>query len=92
MDHEQFYLSWDVDMLVDFIQSNLAYLKRSWNLNGRPTMTLEVTRYLLGEQGHKTSMLKLLQKLNSGYSMGARYIFSLIHFGREKFSFFYSSE
>eukprot|EP00118_Oscarella_pearsei_P007733 m.38610 g.38610 ORF g.38610 m.38610 type:complete len:261 (+) comp32614_c0_seq11:1236-2018(+) len=72
MDHEQFYLSWDVDMLVDFIQTNLTYLKRSWNLNGRPTMTFEVTRYLLGERGGKTPMLKLLQKLNSGYSMGTR--------------------
>ncbi|XP_062514475.1 phosphorylase b kinase regulatory subunit alpha, liver isoform-like [Corticium candelabrum] len=72
LDHEHFYLSLDDQMTVDFVQTALAYLRANWEMNGRPTFTLPVTRFLLGEQGKKSPVINLLKKLRAGYSAGVR--------------------
>jgi phosphorylase kinase alpha/beta subunit len=59
-------------MTIEFVQTSLAYLKANWEMSGRPTITLPVTRFLLGEQGRKSPVMSMLQKLRSGYSAGVR--------------------
>ena len=67
-------MSLDDQMTVDFVQTALAYLRANWEMNGRPTFTLPVTRFLLGEQGKKSPVINLLKKLRAGYSAGVRYV------------------
>lgn len=47
LDQEQFYLCLDIEMLVDMIETELAYLRANWRVLGRPTLTLPITREML---------------------------------------------
>lgn len=75
MDYESFYLSFDNQLLVDLIRTDLAYLRSNWRLIGRPTIVLPILRSMLsGEETHweRSPIFKLLLILASGYSSGVR--------------------
>jgi len=48
MDQQRFYVVLDTNFLVDFLRTEVAFLKRAWNELGRPTITFVVTNELLG--------------------------------------------
>ena len=74
LDHESFYLSFDNQLLVDLIRTDLAYLKSNWSLIGRPTIVLPVLGSMLGGDTawEHSPIYKLLLILASGYSSGVR--------------------
>ena len=74
LDHESFYLSFDNQLLVDLIHTDLSYLKSNWRLIGRPTIVFPILHSMLGEEckWETSPIFKLLLVLASGYSSGVR--------------------
>ncbi|NJM17986.1 MAG: glycosyl hydrolase family 15 [Richelia sp. RM2_1_2] len=70
LDSEQFYLTLDYHFLVDQLKSELAYIEKYWSDNGRPTLTLMLTRTML-ETGSE-ALLSLMEELKEGVCNGVR--------------------
>ncbi|RUS87688.1 hypothetical protein EGW08_004529 [Elysia chlorotica] len=78
MDLQRFYVVLDTNFLVDFLRTEVAYLKHSWKALGRPIVTLKITHDLLDNYQHPpNALLATIKKLQSGYISGAR-----VHLGR----------
>lgn len=61
---QEFFLSYDIDLLVRRFQSELSYLHRNWTEVGRPTVTVLLTRNLL--DADRTSFFELMESIASG--------------------------
>ncbi|MEY4547890.1 MAG: hypothetical protein RL685_4085 [Pseudomonadota bacterium] len=61
---QEFFLAYDLDLVVRRFESELAYLYRNWTHAGRPTVTVLLTRNLL--DADRTSFYALLQKIAEG--------------------------
>jgi hypothetical protein len=48
MDREEFYLVSDNDYLVSLFEQEISSVRNHWMQNGRPTMTIMLTRQMLG--------------------------------------------
>ena len=48
MDLTRFYVVLDTNFLIDFLRTEVAYLKHSWKALGRPIVTITITHQLLG--------------------------------------------
>ncbi|KAK3769886.1 hypothetical protein RRG08_036931 [Elysia crispata] len=78
MDLQRFYVVLDTNFLVDFLRTEVAYLKHSWKALGRPIVTLKITHDLLDNYQHPpNALLATIKKLQSGYISGAR-----VHLGK----------
>jgi phosphorylase kinase alpha/beta subunit len=65
LDPQKFYLMLDRDFLVAQIRGELAYIRRHWRQEGRPTLTLLLTRALL-ETGRE-ALLDLIVEMGQGF-------------------------
>lgn len=74
LDPEQFYSSADPEFLTSQIRSELAYVARQWRQLGRPTMTLLLTREMLGstetDLDTRSPLLSLIADFKSGKCNG----------------------
>lgn len=61
---QEFFLSYDINLLVKRFRSELSYLHRNWTEKGRPTVTLLLTRNLLN--GDRSSFFELMEQVASG--------------------------
>ncbi len=61
---QEFFLAYDLDLLVRRFESELAYLYRNWTQSGRPTVTVLLTRNLL--DADRSSFYALMQKIAGG--------------------------
>ncbi len=61
---QEFFLTYDIDLLVRRFQSELRYLNRNWTELGRPTVTVLLTRNLL--DADRTSFYQLMQQIARG--------------------------
>ncbi len=76
LDAQQFYLTFDPEFLVAQIRAELAYIQRHWSQMGRPTMTLLLTRTMLGNDDDwddsAAPILSLIQELTAGNCNGVQ--------------------
>ena len=84
LDQEQFYLCLDIEMMVDMIETELAYLRANWRVDGRPTVSLPITRRMLTSVSKRrytgavplnpdfSPIRQLLEKFKSGFANGVR--------------------
>ncbi|KAK7498731.1 hypothetical protein BaRGS_00010108, partial [Batillaria attramentaria] len=78
MDQHRFYVVLDTNFLIDFLRTEVAYLKRSWKALGRPTITFLVTHTLLDHLHNPPSaLIATIKKIQSGYISGTR-----VHMGK----------
>ncbi|BFZ14815.1 hypothetical protein BsWGS_17852 [Bradybaena similaris] len=78
MDLSRFYVVLDTNFLVDFLRTEVSYLKKSWKALGRPVVTLTITHDLLDNYQHPpNALLATIKKLQSGYISGTR-----VHLGK----------
>ncbi|CAB1345581.1 unnamed protein product [Coregonus sp. 'balchen'] len=49
IDHQQFYLALDNQMIVDMLRTDLSYLSSRWRMTGRPTVTFPISQTMLTE-------------------------------------------
>ncbi|XP_070197401.1 probable phosphorylase b kinase regulatory subunit alpha isoform X1 [Littorina saxatilis] len=78
IDAHQFYMSWDVDFLVDQFQTDMDFLARSWTMLGRPLILFLVSNTMLDYSREMPSaLIGTLKKLQSGYISGTR-----VHMGK----------
>ncbi|XP_055893662.1 probable phosphorylase b kinase regulatory subunit alpha isoform X11 [Biomphalaria glabrata] len=78
MDLQRFYMVLDTNFLVDFLRTEVSYLKRSWKALGRPIVTLTISHELLDNYQHPpNALLATIKKLQSGYISGTR-----VHLGK----------
>lgn len=61
---QAFFLSYDINFLVQRFKSELSYLHRNWTELGRPTVTVMLTRQLLEADRH--SFFELIKQIDSG--------------------------
>lgn len=47
LDWERFYWTHDINILLDILKSELAYLKSSWNVSGRPLFAMVISNAML---------------------------------------------
>lgn len=59
-----FYLTYDLEFLVERFKSELTYLRRHWTMPGRPTVTLLLTRNLL--ETDRTPLFELISAVRRG--------------------------
>ncbi|KAG5322347.1 KPBA kinase, partial [Pseudoatta argentina] len=72
-DTEEYYTTYDVDLLVNTFTTTLAFLKINWKqMLGRPTVTLVATHNHLDQGKIPLAMITTLKKLKSGYINGTR--------------------
>lgn len=76
LDAQQFYLTFDPEFLAAQVRAELAYIQRHWSQLGRPTMTLLLTRTMLGNDDEWSDsaapILALIQELKAGDCNGVR--------------------
>ncbi|KAL3312554.1 Phosphorylase b kinase regulatory subunit alpha [Cichlidogyrus casuarinus] len=74
IDHHAFYLSLDVDFILDSFRSSVQYLRRAWNDFGRPVLIIPVYEWFFRPvEGNKLpSLVSTIKKLRSGYINGTR--------------------
>ncbi|XP_055757283.1 phosphorylase b kinase regulatory subunit alpha, skeletal muscle isoform isoform X2 [Salvelinus fontinalis] len=74
IDHQQFYLALDNQMIVDMLRTDLSYLSSRWRMTGRPTVTFPISQTMLTEDHSDLdpAVLATLKKLQDGYYGGAR--------------------
>ena len=48
MDQQRFYVVLDTNFLIDFLRTEVAFLKKAWSELGRPTITFVVMNNMLG--------------------------------------------
>ncbi|XP_046368664.1 probable phosphorylase b kinase regulatory subunit alpha isoform X4 [Haliotis rufescens] len=78
MDEQRFYVAQDTSFMLDFLRTEIAYLKSSWNSLGRPTITISISHTLLDTFNAPTSALTAtIKKLQTGYIHGTR-----VHLGK----------
>ncbi|MFT4789628.1 MAG: phosphorylase kinase alpha/beta subunit [Paraglaciecola sp.] len=65
---QEFFISYDIDLLVQRFQSELSYLHRNWTEVGRPTVTVLLTHNLL--DADRTSFFELMEQIASGEVAG----------------------
>jgi phosphorylase kinase alpha/beta subunit len=61
---QEFFLSYDIDLLVRRFKSDLAYLHRNWTEIGRPTVTVLLTKNLL--DADRRSFYQLMADIAKG--------------------------
>lgn len=75
LDEEYFYLASDTNLLIDMFRSDIAFLKSSWSMLGRPTIILEVTDRSFDESGTlHPALAATFRKCKTGYLHGARVV------------------
>lgn len=75
LDQEDFYMSLDVDMLIDIMMTELQYLSTHWTVCGRPLITLPVTKNSVDDSGRVHShLVSLIKKISGGYLNGVRVV------------------
>ena len=47
IDHQQFYLALDNQMIVEMLRTDLSYLSSRWRMTGRPTVTFPISQSML---------------------------------------------
>ncbi|GFT16266.1 probable phosphorylase b kinase regulatory subunit alpha [Nephila pilipes] len=47
VDQQQFYLASDTDLLIDTFKTEIAFLKTSWHMLGRPTVVLNLQKSII---------------------------------------------
>ncbi|CAL8326418.1 unnamed protein product [Lota lota] len=74
IDHQQFYLALDNQMIVEMLRTDLSYLSSRWRMTGRPTVTFPISQSMLTEDhtALDPAVLAMLRKLQDGYYGGAR--------------------
>ncbi|KAI1902606.1 hypothetical protein AGOR_G00017660, partial [Albula goreensis] len=74
IDHQQFYLALDNNMIVEMLRTDISYLRSRWRMTGRPTVTFPVTQSMLTDDYKEVdgAILATLKKLQDGYFGGAR--------------------
>uniref|UniRef100_A0A4W5KGW0 Phosphorylase b kinase regulatory subunit n=1 Tax=Hucho hucho TaxID=62062 RepID=A0A4W5KGW0_9TELE len=72
IDHQQFYLALDNQMIVDMLRTDLSYLSSRWRMTGRPTVTFPISQTMLTEDHSDLdpAVLATLKKLQDGYYGG----------------------
>lgn len=72
VDQQQFYLASDTDLLIDTFKTEIAFLKTSWHMLGRPTVVLNLQKSLIENDKVPLAMISTIKKLKSGYINGTR--------------------
>ncbi|CAL8241380.1 unnamed protein product [Merluccius merluccius] len=74
IDHQQFYLALDNQMIVEMLRTDLSYLSSRWRMTGRPTVTFPISQSMLtaDHSALDPAVLSMLRKLQDGYYGGAR--------------------
>ncbi|PAA86171.1 hypothetical protein BOX15_Mlig031145g1, partial [Macrostomum lignano] len=73
LDHHSFYLSLDLDFLLDQFRTHVAYLRRTWAAVGRPLFIMPVYHwYFSPDQPVQPALYSTVKKLQSGYIHGTR--------------------
>lgn len=78
---QEFYLAYDLDFLIRRFESELAYLHRNWTGNGRPTVTVLLTKSQLegAAEGFYAFMHKVSTGLVNGIPVRVGRLSELIH-------------
>lgn len=68
-DPQRYYVASDVDLLFDSLKNEIAFLKQSWRILGRPVVVLRLGKDLIDQEHDRIpmSMLTTLRKIKSGY-------------------------
>lgn len=68
-DPQRYYVASDVDLLFDSLKNEIAFLKQSWRILGRPIVVIRLGSDLIDKDFGRIpmSMLKNLRKIKSGY-------------------------
>lgn len=68
-DPQRYYVASDVDLLFDSLKNEIAFLKQSWRILGRPVVVIRLGSDLIDKEFGRVpmSMLKNLRKIKSGY-------------------------
>ncbi len=61
---QDFFLTYDLEFLVQRFKSELTYLRRHWTMPGRPTVTVLLTRNLL--ETDRTPFFELMSEVRRG--------------------------
>ncbi|GFV69153.1 probable phosphorylase b kinase regulatory subunit alpha [Trichonephila clavipes] len=72
VDQQQFYLASDTDLLIDTFKTEIAFLKTSWHMLGRPTVVLNLQKSIIEQDKVPLAMISTIKKLKSGYINGTR--------------------
>ncbi|KRY20733.1 putative phosphorylase b kinase regulatory subunit alpha, partial [Trichinella patagoniensis] len=83
LDWQRFYLTHDVNILIDTMKAELFYVKTSWNVPGRPLVVMVFSNVMISnvsDDGKKVplGMIGALKKMKSGYISGTRKILGKI--------------
>lgn len=68
-DPQRYYVASDVDLLFDSLKNEIAFLKQSWRILGRPVVVIKLGSDLIDKELGRVpmSMLTNLRKIKSGY-------------------------
>lgn len=68
-DPQRYYVASDVDLLFDSLKNEIAFLKKSWRILGRPVVVIRLGSDLIDKEFGRIpmSMLTNLRKIKSGY-------------------------
>lgn len=68
-DPQRYYVASDVDLLFDSLKNEIAFLKQSWRILGRPIVVIRLGSDLIEKDFGRVplSMLTNLRKIKSGY-------------------------
>lgn len=68
-DPQRYYVASDVDLLFDSLKNEIAFLKQSWRILGRPIVVIRLGSDLIEKEFGRIpmSMLTNLRKIKSGY-------------------------
>uniref|UniRef100_A0A1I8HYJ3 Phosphorylase b kinase regulatory subunit n=1 Tax=Macrostomum lignano TaxID=282301 RepID=A0A1I8HYJ3_9PLAT len=74
LDHHSFYLSLDLDFLLDMLRTDVAFLRRTWSAVGRPLFIIPVYHWYFNADSSEQapSLYTTIKKLQSGYINGTR--------------------
>lgn len=75
LDREDFYMSLDIDMLIDIMMTELQYLCDHWTMCGRPLITFTVTKNSIDDKGRiHPHLVSTIKKIYGGYFNGVRVV------------------
>lgn len=72
VDQQRFYLASDTDLLIDTFKTEIAFLKTSWHMLGRPTVVVTLQKSIVEHDKVPLAMISTIKKLKSGYINGTR--------------------
>ncbi|XP_071846490.1 probable phosphorylase b kinase regulatory subunit alpha isoform X4 [Apostichopus japonicus] len=72
LDHHQFYLALDNDLLADLTKNDISFLRNNWRELGRPTVTITVTHGMIANESIQASILSNIRKFQTGYINGVQ--------------------